>query len=367
MSIKLTILWSALASYNIAFFRELALSHGVIIQLIYQKGSPDAPYAPFDLSFCDSALEDSPRARQQLEIAIDRFTPDAVLMISWNYLHFMRIARRLRRRGVYVVSAMDNQWRSSLKQYLGILTSTIYLRPSIDTFLVPGECQAAFTRKLGYKDMLYGYYAADVASFLSDVPVTRRGRAFLFIGRLVPVKNISRLADAYQLYRKKVEKPWELKVAGTGPLTAELGGIPGVQVLGFVQPADMPRITNSARCLVLPSALEPWGVVIQEAAVAGLPVIASCRCGAATAYVRSGVNGYIVPPDPNEIASAMVRISEATDEELLAMSRASVQLASLWTPSKLAASFHSDIQRRLEVRGTRGRAFSENVRGFSSY
>jgi glycosyltransferase involved in cell wall biosynthesis len=104
---------------------------------------------------------------------------------------------------------------------------------------------------------------------------------------------------------------------------------------------------RAARCLVLPSVWEQWGVVIQEAAASGLPVIASHRCGAVTAYLRDGVNGYIVPPRADEIAAAMARISRATEKELLAMSGAGVQLASLWTPSKLAAYFYARICERL--------------------
>ena len=349
MSTKLTILWSALASYNVAFFKELAVSEGFRIQLVYQKVSSDAPFEPFDLSFCETALEDSPQATPHLETLVDRFAPDCVLMISWNYSHFMHITRKLRRRGVYVISAMDNQWRGTLKQYLGILSSPLYLRPSIDTFLVTGDRQATFARKLGYHDPLYGFYAAEVERFLIALPITVRPPAFLYAGRLVPVKNISELARAYRLYREQVEKPWSLRVAGMGPLADDLNGIPGVELLGFVQSNDLPGVMGAARCLVLPSLWEPWGVVVQEAAAAGLPVIATHNCGAVTAYLHDGVNGYIVPPRAVEIAAAMARISRATETELLAMSRASVHLASLWKPSKLAAYFHARISERMSA------------------
>jgi hypothetical protein len=118
--IKLTILWSELASYNIALFRALASTYGYRIQLIYQSVSQDAPYAPFDLSFCKTAYEDSPRYSSRLAAMVEEFVPDAVLMATWNRRHFMRIASRLRQRGVYVVDAMDNQWRSTFKQYVWV-------------------------------------------------------------------------------------------------------------------------------------------------------------------------------------------------------------------------------------------------------
>jgi glycosyltransferase involved in cell wall biosynthesis len=242
---RITILWSELASYNVAFFKELAVSEGFSIQLVYQKVSSDTPFEPFDLSFCETALEDSPQARPHLETLVDRFAPDCVLMISWNFSHFMRITRRLRRRGVYVISAIDNQWRGTLKQYLGILSSPLYLRPSIDTFLVSGDRQAAFAGKLGYPDLLYGYYAAEVERFLNEVPVTRRAHAFLFVGRLVWEKNIAGLASAYRRYREQVEEPWSLRVAGTGPLVEELKGIPGVELLGFVRST----LSRAGQCL----------------------------------------------------------------------------------------------------------------------
>jgi len=340
---RITILWSGLASYTLAFFRELALSQGFRIQIIFQKAAAEAPYEPFDLSFCEMALEDSSEVRRELEALVDRFAPDCVLMTSWAFSHFMRITRKLRARGVYVVSAIDNQWRATIKQYLGILSATFFLWPSIDAILVTGDRQAAFARRLGYHEPLYGFYAAEVERFFSEISVTARPPAFLYAGRLVPVKNIAELASAYRLYREQIEKPWSLRVAGTGPLAEDLNGIPGVELLGFVQPNDLPGVMRAARCLVLPSLWEPWGVVIQEAAAAGLPVIASHNCGAVTTYLRDGVNGYIVPPHAEEIAAAMARMSQATESELVAMSAAGVQLAGLWTPSKLAAYFNARI------------------------
>jgi len=356
---RITILWSGLASYTVAFFRELALSQGFRIQIIFQKVAAEAPYVPFDLSFCEMALEDSREVRQRLEALVDDFAPDCVLMASWAFSHFMRITRKLRGRGVLVVSAFDNQWHGTIKQYLGILSAVFFLWPSIDMFMVAGDRQAAFARKLGYHDPLYGVYAAEVERFFNDISITARPPAFVYVGRLAPEKNISELARAYCLYREQSAEPWKLRVAGTGPLAAALNGIPGVELLGFVQPNDLPSVMRSGRCLVLPSLFEPWGVVVQEAAAAGLPVIASHNCGAATAYLHDGVNGCIVPPRANEIAAAMTRISRATGNELLGMSKAGVQLGSLWTPSKLAAYFHARIGERmaagLPIAAPRGR------------
>jgi hypothetical protein len=61
---------------------------------------------------------------------------------------------------------MDNQWRGTFRQYFGVVSSSILLKPSIDNFLVSGDRQAFFANKLGYKDVMYGYGAAETTVFL---------------------------------------------------------------------------------------------------------------------------------------------------------------------------------------------------------
>jgi len=349
-AMKISVLWSSLASYSVAFFRELALVEGCELQIVYQKAASDAPYNRFDLSFCEEASEDSLDSREELEERVRGFSPDCILMSSWAYRHFMQIARRMRRVGVFVVAAMDNQWRGTLKQYVGILSAPWFVKPAIDTFLVAGERQAQFACKLGYDEVLHGCYAAEVERFATSIPVPSRAPAFLFVGRLIPVKNLTRLVEAYRLYRRRVVDPWTLLVAGTGPLDWVFQRVPGVERLGFVQPDELPKMMRRARCLVMPSVFEPWGVAIHEGAAAGLPIIATYKCGAVTAVVRDGVNGFVVTPSAESIAAAMVRIHSSNEEQLLEMSRASVALAALWTPRRLATYFHAMVKERMTVK-----------------
>jgi glycosyltransferase involved in cell wall biosynthesis len=344
--VRITVLWSALAGYSVALFRELANFEDYSVQLIHQKPDAAAPYDDFDLSFCEDSVKDLPEGRAGVEARVRGFSPDCILMSGWAHSHFMRIARAMRRRGTYVIAAMDNQWRGTLKQYLGILTAPLFLKPAIDTFLVAGERQAQFARKLGYEQVLRGCYAAEIDKFATAVAVTSRPRAFLFVGRLIPVKNVLRLIEAYRLYRRRVADPWPLLVAGTGPLARRFDKVEGVELLGFVQPRVLPEVMRRARCLVLPSTFEPWGVVMHEAAAAGLPIIATYQCGAVTALLRDGVNGCVVTPRAESIAAGMLRVAQRSDHELGAMSQASSLLASLWSPRKLATYLRQILSER---------------------
>ena len=196
----------------------------------------------------------------------------------------MKLTKYLRKERIYVISAMDNQWRGAFRQYIGILSSKFFLKPSIDTFFVSGDRQAYFAHKLGYKDVVYGYAVAETNRFSCDIPIWQRQKNFLFIGRLIQIKGIMELAKAYLDYRKQIMEPWGLKVAGIGPLRELLTGMPGVDLLGFVQPANLPALMQEARCFILPCLREPWGVVLHEATAASLPVIATYPCGAITMF-----------------------------------------------------------------------------------
>jgi glycosyltransferase involved in cell wall biosynthesis len=350
--VKITILWESLAGYSVSFFQELKRLHRCEIQLIYQPISQAAPYDYFDLTFCTMSIEDTIKNRRNLEELCINFGPDCVLMNSWSYPHYMYISKKLKGYGSYVVSVMDNQWRGTVKQLLGIVSSRWFLKPSIDTFLVAGDRAACFARMLGYDDVMYGCNAADIDSFRCRNSLDKRDPNFLFIGRLKKIKGLDLLVKAYQHYRNTSKQPWGLLVAGTGEMASMLKGIPGIQFLGFVQPSKLAPTMELARCLILPSRFEPWGVVIHEAAAAGLPIIASYICGATTAYVRDGVNGFIISPTVENLTQSMSLITELGNKGLAEMGDASTRLANLWSTQKLADYFYSNIKRR-----SKGRTF----------
>ncbi|MEJ2367691.1 MAG: glycosyltransferase family 4 protein [Acidobacteriota bacterium] len=350
---KITILWSSLTPYMVALFRCMSEAEGANLQLIYQPPIDHAPIDEFDLSFCGELLDARGCSLDKLCRAIRTFHPDCIFMSSWNFTTYRRACRRLRKDGVFVVASMDNQYLGTMKQRLGILTSPWFLKPAIDTFLVAGDRQAAFARMLGFDDVMYGFYTAETDRFLTEDVLPSRPPAFLFVGRLVEAKGIRDLASGYRAYRESVDNPWDLLIAGTGPLESEIQDVQGITHLGFIQPGELPGIMMKARCLVLPSRFEPWGVVVHEAAASGMAVIASHRCGSVTMFVRDGVNGYIVPPRARELSRAMVKIATMTDSELAGMGDASRTLARLWSPAKLAHYFLESIRERLDMKGRR--------------
>lgn len=345
---KLTILWSNLADYTAAFFRSLALDQGVTIQLVFMPANESAPYEGFDLGFCFESLEYSSMRFDEIAKRIRLFAPEIVLMVSWNYTSYMRLCGELRKGGVYVVSATDNQLRHTLKQIGGMLISRWYLKPCIDNFLVPGDRQARFMKMLGYPEPLEGHYAANIERFREMPPILDRPKAFLFLGRLVGVKGINALIKGFEYYCSQTVDPWRMVIGGVGPLKDLIDTNPMIDYIGFVQPFGLADFMKMGRCFILPSLFEPWGVVIHEAAAAGLPIICSNECGACAQFVRDGLNGYIIEPRPGSLKSAMERISHLPPADLEGMSEVSGTLGGMWSPKQLAKYFVDAMRHRVQ-------------------
>ena len=305
----------------------------------------DSPHEVETMDWIDRAYPlASLRQDDHLIGALREFRPDVTLVVGWEQPAYRRCARALRGSSVRVVG-MDNQWLRTPKQLLGIASSRIYLRPYFDAAFLPGPRQRDFALRLGFaRDRIFeGFYAADVKTFERVPPLDSPGadarRAFLFAGRLVESKGIRTLADAYDAYRNAVADPWPLVVVGRGPLEAVLGDRPGVELRGFLGPADLAAEFGRVSFLVLPSSFEPWGVVVHEAAAAGLGCICTTRVGAADTFVRDGENGRIVRPfDVEGLADAMRWAHSLSPEQRAAVSRISSSLAEQVTPERWAAS-----------------------------
>jgi glycosyltransferase involved in cell wall biosynthesis len=339
---KILILWASLSDYMVASFKQLSKQEGVSIFLVYQPANSNAPFKPFDLSFCSGYYEDKTHDYKELKVQAANFDHDIIFMASWNYKHFMKFAKQSKKQGKPVISSFDNQWLGTFKQYMGILSSSLFLKPAITNFLVPGDRQVNFAKKLGYNEPMQGFYCANTNNFKGKKTSLSEKR-FVFIGRFVENKSIKELVDAYQSYRKTVKDPWELRMIGEGPLKVHCENIEGIEIEPFAQPAELPSRMLDCSCFILPSKYENWGLVIHEAALVGLPLICSRQCGATTWFLREGQNGYLTNPNSISITKAMINIHNTKKEKLKQMSETSSVLAQLWTIEKWADHINSSF------------------------
>ncbi len=89
---------------------------------------------------------------------------------------------------------------------------------------------------------------------------------------------------------------------------------------------------------------DPFGIVVLEAAAAGLPLIASPRGGATEDLVTDGVNGLVVDPtDTVAMAAAIARLG-ADPELRRKLGQAACAATGDRTPSASAAGYLGAVQ-----------------------
>lgn len=286
---------------------------------------------------------------------LDDLQPDALLVTSWNFRAYVRIARRWRNRAVRIM-IMDNPWLATLKQRAGTVISPFYIRPSFDIAFLPNDRQRAFARRLGFGDeQIWSGSTAAISPASREPPSNAASlnakRCCTSVG-WSPPRGLNDLLRAYRGYRELVDDPWPLRVAGAGPLHQMVAGVEGVFPIGFQQPDAMPLVFREAGCLVLPSVFEPWGVVVHEAAASGLPNLCTVACGASLDLVRDGYNGTVVPPrNVPALTDALVTITTMDEDRRRAMGEASTVLSRQLTPERWAVSVDEKVRAWLDTHG----------------
>ncbi len=139
--------------------------------------------------------------------------------------------------------------------------------------------------------------AFDKSKFLSagNKEVEPMEKYILFVGRLSPEKNLDALI-ALAKYIKSQQLNYHLIVVGDGPLKSsfikQISDLP-IQYKGSVAWEQLAELYRHAAALYLPSIIEPWGMVANEAQELGIPVICSEACGCAHDLIISTYSGLV--------------------------------------------------------------------------
>lgn len=150
-----------------------------------------------------------------------------------------------------------------------------------------------------------------------NLPTGRR--RIVFSGRLTQVKRPDLLIDAFAAIAPR-RPQWDLVMVGDGPLRDQLKArLPGelaarVFWTGFLDDqAAVASLYRLSDVLVLPSDYEPWALVINEAAAAGIAIVSSHVVGAAAELVRDGVNGRLF--QAGDLPSLTEALLDTTDPD----------------------------------------------------
>lgn len=173
-------------------------------------------------------------------------------------------------------------WKGCVKKAFISRISKVY---------VSGKSQKMILDNLDYNGVIVVTKGVGVFNYIKQPSFERREvvKNFLYVGRFVDVKNLKFLISVF----KKLPH-LNLYLAGFGEQEEELKSMAGgnVEFLGAVENRKLPAIYQEMDVFVLPSKIEPWGLVVEEALNNGLPVLLSDRVGC-TEEIIDDSNGVI--------------------------------------------------------------------------
>jgi glycosyltransferase involved in cell wall biosynthesis len=302
--------------------------------------------------------------------ALDQLDPSAVAITSYSHPDAracLAWCRRHRRTAVLMSDSKADDaprvaWRESVK--------SIIVR-QYDAALVAGTPHAAYLAGLGFPpDLIFrpvdvidndrfavGATRArrDAERSASIVGVAAGTPYFLGVSRFIARKNLDTLIAAYGAYRRSAaasgQRPWPLVLIGDGPDIERLRRLAAdvaedaVLFPGFRQVDELVAFYGLAGCFVHPAAADQWGLVVNEAMAAGLPVVVSRVAGCARDLVQDGVNGFTFDPGSiDELAGLLARLAAMSDDERTEMGSAGQRTISRYRPEDFAEGLERAIR-----------------------
>jgi glycosyltransferase involved in cell wall biosynthesis len=216
--------------------------------------------------------------------------------------------------------------------------------------LVAGETHKQYLTKLGMpsETIFLGYDVVDNQTFhpnnICHFPRPLKRPYFLAINRFVSKKNLPLLISTYaEYFQIRGYLAWDLVLSGDGELRPqieqqiyELGLQKFIHLPGFLQQEELLPYFAHASCFIHASTQEQWGLVVNEAMAAGLPVIVSNRCGCFEDLVIQGVNGFgFDPTNQQELTDLMLKMSSGK-VDLAVMGEASLKHIQKYSPDYFA-------------------------------
>jgi glycosyltransferase involved in cell wall biosynthesis len=268
---------------------------------------------------------DSPEIEQRL--AGGSF--DALLAMGWYLKSYVQAIRASNRLGMGVMVRGDSTLGERRNLLVRAAKRVIFpiAHRQISAFPVVGKQSKLYLEHfgVGQERMFWSPHAVDNEWFAAKAQAATGSRQdtraalgclpgesiVLFVGKFVAHKRPGDLVEALATLHTQGAKVRGIFV-GDGELDGRLRVIAGqtnapVSLVGFKNQSELPAIYAAADVLVLPSARETWGLVVNEAMACGTPAIVSNAVGCADDLIETGNTGYRYRVGDIESLSAAIK------------------------------------------------------------
>jgi glycosyltransferase involved in cell wall biosynthesis len=269
-----------------------------------------------------------------VEATIRRLNPDVVLINGINYEFFVRALVECRRRKVPVWLRSETQDHAFARGHVKSLVRAAIYRAAyaqIAHFFPIGKLNAAHYRAHGVRDrqMTFCHYCVvDRFSGPAEEMERRRKecrtrlgfgadcRVVMFSGKLIPKKTPLVLLEALEGMPAAERTKFALLYVGSGEqeaLLRERADHLGTKVVftGFVNQGEIADYYLASDALILPSQQmgETWGLVANEALMAGKPVILSRHAGSSVDFGKF-LGVQVVEPLAESVTRALRNLEQ---------------------------------------------------------
>lgn len=259
---------------------------------------------------------------------LDEFQPDVVLVSEYGITALMVLLHRFFKRKHYkVVSICDDSYNmlADKNEFSALhrMARRIVVPRLDDLVLVEPKAEEWYQQYYG-KGICFPIIRkeetarADYARVMEQSDRLRKEytledkKVFLFVGRLVDLKNVD---TAIRAFSRLDQNKHAFVVVGDGPkredweaLARELNA--NVLYMGRLEGDALNAWYNVADIFVLPSYQEAFGAVTNEALLAGCYALVSNKAGSSS-LVDEGVNGYTFSPmDVDELFDGMMKATK---------------------------------------------------------
>lgn len=310
------VFWQNMLSiHQSALIKALARDHDVLlaVQTDFEGERRASGWTVPDMGNARILLSPTPREAEETV----RAHPAAIHVFSgintypMVYAAFKQAVRSGLKIMVYAEPYRRQGWRGALRTFKYRLLQARYGK-KITALLATGRLGVECYRRAGFPEnsiFEWGYFteSAEPAD-ASAAPAPGPGEKpdLLFVGQLVPRKNVLPFLRAARQCSGAFRR---CHVVGDGPLreqaALEAEGCAQISLLGTQGNEETRGLMRRCDLLVLPSLFDGWGAVVNEALQAGMRVLCSTACGAASLLDGHDRGGTFDPAQPDSLPRAL--------------------------------------------------------------
>lgn len=371
---RLAILTSAISPYHDARYRAAAQS---IEEVVVVSATSEGEFAEFvaerrgdygvtvlypgRISYAAAVKSGDIAARTST--CLNELRPDIIAIAGWAAPEGLAALDWARCANIPVILMSESQGDDASRSLVREVVKRRIVS-QFDAALVGGPPHLEYVVQLGLvrSRIFLGYNSVDNTHFFRGASVAREHRAellqahglperyLLASARFIEKKNLPTLIEAYSIARQGAGNVPDLVILGDGAgrghlesMVADLGLTNNVHLPGFRGYDVLPVYYGLADAFCHVSTSEQWGLVVNEAMAAGLPVIVSQRCGVARTILSGGGSGIVVEPTLEGVTEGLKTVLTMSAQQRTVMGASASEAVASWGPDRFGTGMRAAV------------------------